>query len=301
MDPKITMEQAEEALAAITRSSSGDEPEPLETVEEVAAPEPSVAPGVTEPVAEEPTVAEPEVDDVTSLKKRLEDYEAKVAEKEKLHESRWKAFQDRASQNEQILRERYLRKSSTADRALKILKATRSEQGVPETEVDTVIREIESTMNPQSVSYAPPVQPVGVTEDQAIVLNEFLNEKGMTTEEANEFGNWVRSEGAAKLTPREQAVAEHSLDGFLRIAHNRYGQDMREKEKQSQRNDAVEAVKSVQRTQKDAARAASSAPTAPRKSVSTSGGKPTDIHKMPEKERNDYLAELVRSSVEENR
>ena len=300
MDPKITMEQAEEALAAITRSSSGDEPEPSPVVE-TAAPEPSVAEVATEPIAEEPTAGEPEVDDVTSLKKRLEDYEAKVAEKEKLHESRWKAFQDRASQNEQILRERYLRKSSTADRALKILKATRSEQGVPETEVDTVIREIESTMNPQSVSYALPVQPVGATEDQAIVLNEFLNEKGMTTEEANEFGNWVRSEGAAKLTPREQAVAEHSLDGFLRIAHNRYGQDMREKEKQSQRNDAVEAVKSVQRTQKDAARAASSAPTAPRKSVSTSGGKPTDIHKMPEKERNDFLAELIRSSVEQSR
>jgi hypothetical protein len=293
---KITQEQAEAALSSLT----GETPEPSPVVE-TAAPEPSVAEVAAEPVAEEPTAGEPEVDDVTSLKKRLEDYEAKVAEKEKLHESRWKAFQDRASQNEQILRERYLRKSSTADRALKILKATRSEQGVPETDVDTVIREIESTMNPQSASYAPPPQPTGATEDQAITLNAFLNEKGMTAEEANEFGNWVRSEGAAKLTHREQAVAEQSLDGFLRIAHNRYAQDMSEQEKQSKRNDAVEAVKSVQRTQKDAARAASSAPTAPRKSVSTSGGKSIDIHKMPENERNEFLSDLIRRSAEEYR
>lgn len=295
----ITEDQAQEALRQMVPKDTEDvsEPSPAQTeVEPVVAEEAVTAPA--EEVVSEP---EPEPDDITSLKKRLEDYEAQTAEKEKLHEARWKAFQDRSVQNEQILRDRYLRKASTADRALKVLKATRTEQGIPEAEVDNVIRDIEGTMNPASASYVPQPQTPQPTEEQAITLNGFLNEKGMTMDEANEFGNWVRSEGSVKLTAREQSVAEQSLDGFLRIAHNRWREDVSEKDKQSTRNSAVEAVKTVQRTQKDAARAASASPAAPRKTVSTSGGKLPDIHKMPKKEREDYLSNLIKESMEETR
>ena len=262
---KVTEEQANEALQQLLQDVHGEgaPSEPTQTQEAAPEPSPAVEVAAPEPGAAEPT-PEPEPDDITSLKKRLEEYEAQVAEKEKLHEARWKAFQDRASQNEQILRDRYLRKASTADRALRVLKATRTEQGIPEAEVDGVIRDIEGTMNPASASYVPPAPSPAATEEQAIILNGFLNEKGMTMEEANEFGTWVRSEGATKLTPREQAVAEQSLDGFLRIAHGRWQEGQRESTKQTTRSNAVEAVKSVQRTQREAAKAASIHPRLPR-------------------------------------
>ena len=294
MDEKVTMEQAEEALRQMAESPQESEPTP------VAEPEPVTEPSGEESPEPEPEAAapEPETDDVASLRKRLEEYEAKQSEKEKQFESRWKAFHDRATQNEQILRDRYLRKASTADRALKVLKATRTEQGVPEAEVDMAIRELESTMNPQSASYAPPPQQAAATEDQAIILNDFLNEKGMTGDEANNFGAWIRTEGSVKLSPMEQAVAAQSLDGFLRIAHNRWQQDVAEKVNPARQTDTVAAVKAVQRTQREAAKAASSAPVAPRKTVSSPGGKTLDIHKLPENERNDVLSELIRASVE---
>ena len=163
MDPKVTMEQAEDALRQMAETAREPEPTPEAEPEPVAEPSEPVEAAEPEPAPEE-SAPEPETDDIALLRKRLEEYEAKQAEKEKQFESRWKAFHDRATQNEQILRERYLRKASTADRALKVLKATRTEQGVPEAEVDMTIRELESTMNPQSAIYAPP-QPVAATED----------------------------------------------------------------------------------------------------------------------------------------
>jgi len=294
-----TVDQANEALQRVM----GIEPEPEQSEPApVAVKEAPVEPSVettepTEEVAAPQETGEAPSDDIESLKTRLGEYETRIAEKEKQFEERWKAFHERSTQNEQILRDRYLRKSSTADRALRVLKATRTEQGVPEAEVDTAIRELESTMNPQSASYAPPTYqaPSSFQEDQAIVLNDFLNEKGMTGDEANQFGAWVRTEGTAKLTPMEQAVAQQSIDGFLRIAHGRWQQDLTEASKQTNRTDAVEAVKSVQRTQRQAAKAASSSPTnSPKKQPGTTT-RDIDTKKLTQ----DDVAELMKMAVEQ--
>lgn len=287
---KATEEQATEALQQLTLLDGESEPEPAPAPQ--AAPEPERTP---EPEAE-PTEAETagEGDDVASLKKRYEDLQAKTAEDEKRFQARLQAHQQRSADNERILRERHLRKSTAADNALKILKASRTQEGVPEADVERAIREIEGTMHPASASHVPPSPVPAVAEDQAIILNGFLNEKGMTGDEADEFGRWIRSEGVTALSPGEQAVAGQSLDGFLRIAHSRWQEGMREKDRKAQHNDTVDAVRSVQRTQREAARAASASPTAPRKQPAAP--KTTvDIKKLTK----DDIATLLRQSVEQ--
>lgn len=307
---RVTEEEANEALvqlvqqaaenpdgdSAVTEPSQAAEPEtPAEATEEPAAE--AIEATEAEAAPAEATPAEPETDDVESLKRRLEAIEATSAEQATRFEARMKAFHDRASQNERILHDRFLRKSTAADKALKVLRATRSETGVPEAEVDAMIREIEGTMNPQSASYSPP--PAPVAEDQAIVLNNFLNEKGMTGDEAGSFGQWIQTQGPTKLSIMEQAVATQSMDGFLRIAHQRWQDSIREEQSraaQVTRNDTVEAVKAVQRTQKEAARAASSAPTAPKKQPA----KPTSSQKKSWKDfSQEEIAKLIQESVEQ--
>lgn len=286
VEEKITEEQASEALRALVSGAAETEEEqpaaPAEETTETPAPAETPA-AVTEGTPAVPAAAAPEEEDVASLRKRLDEEKA-------LHESRWKAMQDRSAQNERILRERYLRKSTATDKALKILKAARTEQGVPETEVDRAIQEIEGTLNPASTQYTPPP---AVAEDQAIILNEFLNEKGMTIADSQEFGNWIKGDGATALSEREQALAGRDLDGFLRIAHLRYSQA---KEKPKMRDEAVEAVRSVQRVQKEAARAASASPTAPRK-LPAAQPQGVDVTKLTK----DDVSTLLRQSVEQNR
>jgi hypothetical protein len=304
---KVTEAQAAEALRALIADGSESD-EPQAAVE--AAPEPAAAPTEPEPpaagaTAEQPTevaVAEPtppDGDDVTSLKKRLDERDAQVKQAEEQFNARIKASQERYQQNENILRNRFLRKATVADKALRILKATRTESGVPEADVDSAIREIESTMNPASSTYVPPEPASIATEDQAIVLNSFLNEKGMTTPEADEFGKWIRSDGATILSEREQDLARRDLDGFLRVAHTRYLDGMREKDKQTRRNDAVEAVRSVQRVQKEAARAASAPAAAPKKQPTAPKPGTVDWAKMSKAEQKDMVGKLLRQSVEQ--
>ena len=297
-EEKVTQEQAAEALRALVEGNAPDD-EPEVAAQEAAAETPAAEP----PAAEEPAaeVAAPtEGDDVASLKKRLETIEAERQAADKRHEARWKAIQERNTANERILRDRYIRKSTVVDRALKTLKATRTTDGIAETEVDRVIAEIEGTMNPQSASYVQPEVAAPVYEEQAITLNEFLNEKAMDTEEAEEFGKWMRSEAPTVLTPSEQDVARESLRGFLRIAHMRWQEGMREKDKQTRRNDAVEAVRTVQRTQKAAARATSGAGAAPRKQP-TAPSKEIDWSKMSKDEQHDMVSSLLKQSVDQYR
>ena len=288
-EKRPTMDEANDALHQLLN--------PDEVVRE-AEPEAEVAPVQAEAVVAETTptevVEETPSDDVASLKKRLEEFETKANTERKLYEDRWKAFEDRRVANERILRDRLLRKSTAADRALKVLKSTRTEEGVPESEVDRVIREVEGTMNPASPSYVPPMQGPEVTEDQAITLNAFLNEKAMTNEEAAKFGQWVQTKAATVMSPMEQAVAQQSIDGFLRLAHARYQQSVSEEQNQAKRNDTIDAIRSVQKTQKETAKAASSVASAPRKqSVAPSKAESAKLTR-------DDISALLRQSVEDN-
>ncbi len=204
--------------------------------------------------------ATPEVaaDDLESLKKRNEELEAAAKDTQTNFDARLQALQERNTQSEGILRDRYLRKSTVADSTLRVLEAVQAEEGASEADVSRAINELKGTMHPSSASYAAPTAvPATATEDQTLVMNNFLNEKRMTGDESNEFGNWVTREANTAMSKAEIAVADQSLDGFLRIAHSRWEQSVQDGNKEEQRSDAVGAIKSVQRTQRAAAKAAS--------------------------------------------
>lgn len=293
-EQKVTEEDAAQALQQLAGVES-ETPQQEETAPEPSPEETQKA----EPVAEETETVEAAEDDLESLKTRLTQFEEEATEKEKRFEERLAASQKRFSENEQILRDRFLRKANTADRALQILRQAKTGDGVSQEEVDSAIREIEGTMNPQSASYVPPqaTQPQPqATEDQALVLNAFLNEKGFTEHEATEFGNWIQTEAPNKMTLAEQNVANQSVDGFLRIAHGRWQEGVREKDKQTKRDDAVGAVRGVKEVQRQAARAASSAPKAPRKQPAAEADE-IDVKKLTK----DDVSALIRQTVEQYR
>ena len=304
-EPQITEQQAADALSQLVAERTSGKQLELAQSEPDAAPEPTVEepPADTTPTEPEteadpevaaPEAAAPESDDVASLKQRLADRDKTAEEAEKRYQARLDAIQSRSQANERILRERHLRKSTAADRALKLFRAWKQtpEQGVPESDVDRAIAELEGTMNPNSPSYSPAPAPVEVSEDAAITLNAFLNEKHMDQVDADEFGKWIKSDGAEALSPNEQALANRDIDGFLRIAHLRYSESKRDKS--TQRANAVEAVRTVQRTQKQAARAASTAPAAPRKPAAVSKPDTIDFDKVTQ----DDVSKWLRQSVE---
>lgn len=295
---KVTEEQANEALQQLVgMNADGSEMTEEPAPEEAAPPaEPSPAPEAGEPAdaAETTTVEAAETDDVQSLKKRLETIDADRKREREEFDKRLRATQERYQANERILRDRHLRKSSIADKALRTLRAVRTEAGVPEAEVDRVISELQGTMNPDSASYAPPPETYALAqEDQVVTLNAFLNEKGMTSDEADQFGKWMRGDAVTALTPQEQAVAAQSLDGFLRLAHTRWQTGLRETEAANQKKqaEAAAAVKATQRIQRDAARAATAPASSPKRAPVSP--KPSDKKKLTK----DELSELLRQSV----
>lgn len=288
-DGKVTEEQAAAALHEIVTGETEAAPdggqEVAEGQEGQAADEAPAGEG-------EPAGEEAETDDVESLKKRLQDVESRQKEWEATAQSRSEAMQKRFSQNEGILRERFLRKSAVTDRALKLLEQAKSESGVDPADVERLIGEMKGTMNPASASYAPPQETASATEDQAIVLNSFLNEKRMSTQEADEFGGWLRGDAGTSLSPIEQAIAGRDLDAFLRIAHDRFRARQTEAQKATQKAEAVGAVRSVQQTQRQAARAATTTTAAPRKQPAGTG-KGVD----PSKLTKDDVSALLRQTV----
>ena len=300
-EPEITEDQASEALQQLNlrtvdeheaEDAKLDTPAVQEEVVETAPVETETAETVPEETGEQPA----ESDDVESLKARITTLETENTERETRHEARAKAVQQRYAENEQILRNRFLKKSNVVNQVLGLLKQSRSETGVPEADVDRTIRELESTMNPNSASYVPPQEQQygAVQEDQSMVLNNFLNEMGMDRKDADDFGGWIRTEAATVMSPGEQAVAGQSLDGFLRIAHQRYNQSRTKKDNEEIRNDAVGAVRSVQQTQKAAARAASASTSSPRKQKTASGAQEVDFDKVTP----DDVSSWMRQSVE---
>lgn len=300
MAEEISEEQAGEALQQLLRETTG--PEESETAQPETTPETTeetveAAPEVesAEPAVEATEEPAEEVDDVVLLKKRNEELEAQNKATEDRYNSRLKALQERTVASEQILRDRYLRKSNAAVNARKVLQESRTEAGAAEADVERVIKELDGTMHPSSTSYATPQQaPRGLTEDQQLIANDFFNEKGMTQEEVLDFVNWYKADGANQMSARESAVAARDLDGFLRIAHPRW-LGSSEKEKKAQTDDAVDAVKSVQRTQRLAAKAASLSTTSPKKQPG--GTKTPDASDLS----SDDVSKLVRQSVEQYR
>lgn len=294
--PVVTDDQASEALRALLGQTEEEPGTVNESQEQPPEPE---QPPVGDPPADDDAaeaIAEPDSDDVESLKARLSDLETKFGETEKTYRAKLEAVTTRSAQNEQVLRDRYLRKASATDNALKVLRSARTDAGVSEQDVDRVLRELESTMNPASTSYAPPETPgrAVATEDQALVMNNFLNERGMTVDEAEAFGKWITAEATTAMHPAELAVAASSLDGFLRLAHNRYVTAAADKEKQTKRSDVVGAVRSVQNTQRQALRAGSASPAAPRKQP-TGARQELDVAKLTK----DDVSELLRMSVQQ--
>lgn len=301
-EAQVTEDQAADALRQLLAQSKGEqvasapvaaapEPEPVAEDTVAAAAEPAPEPETQEaaPATQEEAT---ETDDVSSLRQRLADAEKQRTEQDALFKARWDAMVERNQQNQRILNDRFLRKATVADRALKTLHGVRSANGLPEADVDRVIQEIEASMNPASQSYAPlPPQPAA-TEDKAIALNDFLNEHGMTATEAQEFGRWMQVDASSVMTPSELRVADESVGGFLRIAHGRWQDAIRNKT--NQRANAIEAVKTVQRVQKQASKAASAVPSAPRKTQVASAPKDSiDMKDVTPEMVSDWAKKLV--------
>ena len=299
---KITEERAAEALQQLTVEDLGEQETPVEVVEQstepvetapVEAKEGDAKKETGEKTATETVKAAAE-DDVASLKTRLEDAEKSAKEREEHFTERHKASQERHAESTRILQDRYIRKSTAADRALKIIEAAQTDTGVDPVEAKRVVEELKSTMHPESASYAPPVQRAEAVEDQQVVINSFLNEKDMTVAEGDKFGLWIKTESHNIMSPIEQAKAHTDLDGFLRFAHISWKEDV-DKKNDKQVGDAVGAVKAVKQVQKAAARAASATTTAPKKQVVTKSTG-TDVKKLTD---NDVSA-LFKASVEEH-
>jgi hypothetical protein len=290
---KVTEDEASEALHQLVHGVSDEEDEQVEVTE----PEPSGEPvEAAEPGAEEVAVedaVEVADDDLESLRTRNEELTAGAKEAEEQFNAKVEALQGRNASSEKILRDRLLQKATVVDKARKALEASRSENGIAESEVDQIIQEIRGTLNPGSTNYAPPEPQPVASEDHELILNSFLNEQGMTRKQADEFGTWIQTEAATSMSQREQAVAGDSIDGFLRLAHGRWREGVQEKEKEK-RSDAVGAVRSVQRTQRAAAKAASASPTAPKKQTAGTGAG-TDEAKLTK----DDVSALLRQSVEQ--
>lgn len=301
MPEKVTEEQAGEALSALLAQSrdpdQDDEQETAAVIGDPSADEPAPAetPEGTEQAEGEEAAP---TDDVVSLRAKLADSDKRFETERKSSEDRVRAIQERSSQNNSIVRDRYLRKANAASRALQVLEAARTEKGVSQEEVDRAVAELRGTMNPNSPSYQPAPDNPGAAsaEDQAMVLNDFLNEKQMSRAEAEVFGQWMRTEAGTVLSDREQALAGRDVEGFLRLAHTKYlaGQST---DRDKQRREAVEATRTVQRTQKEAARAASAAPAAPRKQNTSASAKQIDVRKLTK----DDVSSLLRQSVEQYR
>jgi hypothetical protein len=288
-EERITEDQANEALMQLTHGTTGEEEVVEQPVEEEvveAAPEDEAAPVVeegeepTEPAEAEPSEPEPAAED-NGWQARLD------------------GMRDRYSQNEKILRDRFLRKSTAADKARRTLEAALGEEGVSREEAQRVINELKGTMNPESATYTPPApqapaQPVD-REDQALAINSFLNEAGMSQDEATEFGNWLRTDMPNAMSPAEQAVGERDLDGFLRLAHGRWNTGKAAATREARRDSTVAAVRTVQNTQRRAAKAAAAQPSAPRKQPPT----PKKGKSVKDFTKND-ISRLLRESVEQH-
>jgi len=284
-DVEVTEEQAHEALRTAFAGNTA-EPEYVPQTEQPSdtqTDEPAgvVASGDGEEVQEGSDFHE---DDLESLKARLGSIEQEREKERQESQSRLEAFRLRNQENEKILRDKFLRKSAAADYARQVLQKALTEEGAGESEIKQVLEKLQGTMNPASANYSPEIQQQQQyqqyqqyqqqqsyqdPQDQVLTMNNFLNEKNMSPEEATTFGNWLRTDAVNVMSPVEQNIAQQNVDAFLRIAHNRWKEGASEQEKTQARQDAVQAVKAVQRTQKEAQKATSGRSSAPIQSRGT--------------------------------
>jgi hypothetical protein len=291
----ITEEQAYEALQQLSGTSPEEsgipQPEPVVEAEPSQEAEPAEQ-------AEETSVEEVHEDDLASLQSRTKELEQKLADSEASAAERLEAIQRRTLENEKIFREKYLRKSTAADQALRALEGARSQEGISEEDVARVISEIKGTMNPASPSYVEPTVaeqtlPPDAYGDHRVIANNFMIEKGMNAKDEADFSDWIRNKAESVMSAGDQALAHRGdIDGFLRLAHPVWNA-MREQEKQETRDDAIGAVKSVQRTQRKAAQAASVSTSAPKKQPAGAAAEEYDVSNLTP----DDVSTLIRQSV----
>ncbi len=296
-DGQVTEAQADDALQQIIKGEEEQETVEVSDLLDTSTEQPAEAEVTEEVDTEEVAVKavaeeEEEGDDVESLRARVKTMDEDKVKVQEEFDSRLSALQERSAASEKIIQDRYLRKATSADRARKSLMASLTEEGVDRAEVERVIGEIEGTMNSASQSYSTPQPSAAYTEDQALALNNFLNEKGMTREEAETFGTWISTKAGTEMSPTEQAVAGDSISGFLHLAHSRWKGSNSEADNKAKTDDAVQAARSVKRTQREAARAASSRSPAPKKQPANPEKK-QDLSELS----SDDVAALVRLSV----
>ena len=248
------------------------------------------------PVEEAPeeTAAEQQAegDDVASLKARLEEAEKKQAE----YDRRFQDIQTRSRQSIEATRARMLAKSTQLDKARILLeRALTSEQGVDKAEVERLMAEIQSGYNPASSNYQPaptPFQPQPLPSEDAISgVNDFLNENGILTAEADEFGAWARGPSHT-LTQRDIDLANRDTYAFMHSAWPKFAKwkAQQEADKQPEPSVTAKAIKTVQKVQKAAARAASNMPS----EAGGSQGQPKA--RKPSEVSDNELANAFRSS-----
>jgi hypothetical protein len=218
----ITEEQAYEALQQLSGTSPEEsgipQPEPVVEAEPSQEAEPAEQ-------AEETSVEEVHEDDLASLQSRTKELEQKLADSEASAAERLEAIQRRTLENEKIFREKYLRKSTAADQALRALEGARSQEGISEEDVARVISEIKGTMNPASPSYVEPnvveqTLPPDAYGDHRVIANNFMIEKGMNAKDEADFSDWIRNKAESVMSAGDQALAHRGdIDGFLRLAH----------------------------------------------------------------------------------
>ena len=283
----MSNEHSEDAVAGALRGLLNKAEEPEEVVEEAASDEAASeaieaeqADEATEAVAEETTSQDTGDDDVSSLKAR---HEAAV----KRYEDQLTAVRTRSAQSLESVNRQKMKFASERDRARRILEKALTEDGVDKAEAERLLADIRAGYNPSSANYTPQSDPVEVAaqEDQAITVNQWLNDNALTDDEANRFSKWLRNE--SNLTDGDRRIKDtYSL---LSVVEPRW----REAEKGSKPSDTIRAIKTVQSVQRRAAKAAAAGVGA---SKNNAGKRPSA--KKGERLTDDQVSELFRASME---
>lgn len=302
-----TDEQATAALEQLSaRDLSPDGDQELNDqglLEPPAEEQPKVEAGAGDdqpPETEGTEAGEPQEDDPVAI--AVKEAEERLTSR---FEDQRKVDRERSSQNEKILRDRILRHGSANSQARELLEtALKDPDGFTREAAERVVAQLRGSVNPQSSSFepAPAATPSGsfneaeAREDQALALNTFLNDVGLSKDEQDEFGKWVTSEGRTALSEREQAVAGVDLGAYLTIAHNRWTASRNTQKAEAKRSATTDAVRAVQRVQKAAARAGAPASSTRKPAASAAAARAgtIDIAKLTPND----VSKLVRESAE---
>jgi hypothetical protein len=266
-----------------------DKPEPAATPEkqvvaasaEHAATE--TAPAEKEPGQETTETKEPEVEDVQSLRTRMQ-------EREKHFEEQLSKARQQGSQGIEWSRALALRKASESAAAKALLRRIKAGEQVPAEEVDKILAS-ETDVSPLAAQSQPALPTVsnpfapapsamqGMDDFMVSETQQFMFDHGLDEDGAEKFIAWMKEPGSP-LTSRD--VVPNSMYHTLASAYRKY-----EHTKSTDKSVKAKAVASIARTQKEASKAAGAL--ASRASPSPPADKPVDWTKLPTEERARYL------------